>query len=277
MELRGYLDRIGYSGPVEPTLACFTEIHRQQAFRIPYDALDIQLGHPLDRDVARIYDRVVNRSRGGWCYELHELLVWALRDIGFDVRLVTAGIHRREGGDSKLGSHTAILVDLDQTYLADLGLGDGIRDPIPLREGTYHQGRLSFELQRTADGYWRFLNHAFAFPTNFDFRDVPLDEALIDQFGVYYQTSPDSLYIQNLVCQIMQEETVTCLTGRVIRQKTPDGTTKRLVAEDEFEQVFADLFGICDPAIPSLWPRVAARHQELFGDATIEQVSVAGF
>ncbi len=278
MDVDGYLRRIGFRGAVAPTLECLTQIHRQQAFTVPYDTIDIMLGRTVDRDVARIYDRIVNRHRGGWCYELHELLAWALREIGFSTRLVTAGIHRREYGDAKLGNHTAVLVDLDRTYLADLGLGDGIRDPIPLAEGTYHQGRLTFNLERLPDGYWRFQNHAFSYPTNFDFRDdQPFNAELIERFSTEYRTSPDSMYILNFTCQIMQEETVTCLTGRVLRHKTPEGTSKRLLQEHEFEETVNRVFGIHEPEIRSLWPRIEARHRALFGDTPIEQLDIGGF
>jgi N-hydroxyarylamine O-acetyltransferase len=277
-KLDAYLRRIGFQGTIAPTLECLTQIHRQQAFTVPYEALDIMFGRIIDRDVGRIFDRVVNRRRGGWCYELHELLAWALRKIGFSVRIVTAGIHRREYGDVKLGNHTAVLVDLDRVYLADLGLGDGIRDPIPLEEGDYHQGRLSFRLERIPDGYWRFQNHAFSYPTNFDFRDnEPLDETLIERHTAEFRTSPDSMYVLNLVCQIMQEETVTCLTGRILRQKTPVGTSKRLIGEEEFEDTIGSVFGIRDPEIRSLWPRVQARHEAVFGNAPIEQLNITGF
>jgi N-hydroxyarylamine O-acetyltransferase len=277
VDLQAYLDRIGYSGAVEPTLACFTEIHRRQAFAIPYDTLDIQLRRPHDRDIARIFDKAVTRRRGGWCYETHVLLHWALQEIGFSARVVTAGIHREQFGDVKLGNHTAVLVDLDKVYLADLGLGDGIRDPIPLQEGIYHQGALTFRLERTADDYWRFRNHAFAFPTNFDFRDAPLDEDLIDRFSAAYQSGADPLYHKNLAIQIMFPETVTCLSGRVLRYKTPNGTTKKLVERDQFEDVLREVFGIVDPDTMKVWPNVEARHRELFGDKTIEELNVTGF
>lgn len=87
----------------------------------------------MDRNRERIFDKLVSRQRGGCCYETHELLHWALVAIGFDAMLVTAGIHRREFGDVKLGNHTAILVALDRTYLADLGIerDDSIRNNIP--------------------------------------------------------------------------------------------------------------------------------------------------
>jgi N-hydroxyarylamine O-acetyltransferase len=219
----------------------------------------------------------VTRKRGGWCYETHELLNWALREIGFNSRIVTAAIHREQYGDSEFGNHTAILVDLDQTYLADLGLGDGIRDPIPLREGTYDQGRLRFTLERTTDDYWRFRNHAFAYPTNFDFRDEPLNEAQVDRHAAAFQSGEDPTFIKNLACQIMFPETVTCLSGRVLRFKSPDGTTKKLVEREQFAAVLREIFGIVDAEADSVWPGVEARHQELFGDRPISEVSVSGF
>lgn len=277
MRLQGYLDRIGFVGKPRPTFECFREIHRQQAFTIPYDTLDIHLRRPHDRNVERIYDKTVTRKRGGWCFETHELLNWALREIGFNSRIVTAAIHREQYGDVEIGNHTAVLVDLDRTYLADLGLGDGIRDPIPLEVGSYQQGRLKFGLEQTPDGYWRFRNHAFAYPTNFDFKDEPLDEKSIDAFSAAFQSGEDPTFVKNLACQIMFPETVTCLSGRVLRFKTPDGTTKKLVQREDFSTVLKHYFGIVDKDADSVWPGVEARHRELFGDKPFDEVVVTGF
>jgi arylamine N-acetyltransferase len=91
MQLAKYLERIGYDGEAEPTYECLTAIHRGHAFAIPYENLDVQLGRPLDFDTDRIFDKLVMHPRGGWCYETHILLEWALREIGFDVMQVAAG------------------------------------------------------------------------------------------------------------------------------------------------------------------------------------------
>jgi N-hydroxyarylamine O-acetyltransferase len=277
VHLKEYLDRIAYSGPVGPTLECLTGIHRCQAFTIPYENLDIQLGRYLDRDWSRIYEKLVSQRRGGWCYETHELLFWALREIGFEATMVMAGVHRREFGDMKLGNHTAILVQLDQLYLADLGLGDGIRDPIPLLAGDHRQGRLLFRLEKIDSEYWRFHNHAFAYPYDFDFRIAPVDLALIDKRAHELQTDHGSVLAQNLVCQIMHAESITCLTGRVLREKSPEGTTKALVSEQDFERILAEVFGIRDEAITSVWPKVEARHRLLFADQPIHHINLTGF
>lgn len=277
MQLDKYFARIGYADEAGPTHECLTGIHRRHAFAIPYENLDVQLGRSLDFDEERIFDKLVMRPRGGWCYETHILLEWALREIGFDVMQVAAGIHRNERGDEIVGDHTAVLVRLGETYLADLGLGDGIRDPIPLIEGTYTQGALSFRLQRLDDGYWRFHNHAFAYPRSFDFRDEAADWELIRLHNQRQQTDPATPLVSNFVCQIMKPETVTCLTGRVLREKTAKGTSKKLVSKDDFDEVLYRVFGIQDKEALSIWPKVAARHDELFGEQTADQINFHGF
>lgn len=276
MHLEDYLKRIGYDGNVQADLDCLTRIHRCHALSVPYENLDVQLGRPLDQDVERIFHKIVSRRRGGWCYEQNGLLGWALGEIGFDVTRVVGAMERREGGDETLGNHLVLLVQLDKTYIADLGVGDGSRTPLPLVEGTHQQGDLVFRLERINDGYWRFHNHSFGIPTTFDFRQEEADETLLARTNDELQTSPDSTFVQNFVAQIMREDSITCLTGKVLRDKTSVGTTKTILSSaEELEHALADVFGIEDPKIQSIWPRIQARHAALFGDQTPDQIDVS--
>ena len=276
MRLEDYLIRIGYEGDVQPDLDCLTGIHRCHALSVPYENLDVQLGRPLDQDVERIFHKIVTRRRGGWCYEQNGLLGWALGEIGFDVTRVVGAMERREWGDEMLGNHLVLLVQLDRTYIADLGVGDGGRAPLPLVEGTHQQGDLVFRLERINDGYWRFHNHSFGITTTFDFRQEAADEALIASTNHELQTSPDALFVQNFVAQIMHENSITCLTGKVLREKTALGTTKTILSSaKELEHTLVEVFGIEDPEIRSIWPRIQARHAVLFGDQTLDQIDVS--
>ena len=277
MKLQAYLDRIGYEGRVEPTLECLRQVHRRQALSVPYENLDVQLGTPLDLDIDRIFEKVVGRRRGGWCYEVNGLLGWALAEIGFDVTRAAGGVLRAERGDAALGNHLILLVRLDRDYLADLGLGDGIREPIPVQSGAYQQGALEFRLEEMADGYWRFHNHSFAHPPSFDFRASLADEALLAAKCNALQTMPELTFVQNLVCQIMAHETVTCLTGRVLRHKSGEGNSKALISScGELVQTLDEVFGIRNVDVSLLWPKLVARHELLFGDKPIDQITFAG-
>lgn len=277
MKLADYLARIGFAGDTSLTIDCLTEMHRCHALSVPYENVDVQLSQVLDFDLERIFHKIVTLKRGGWCFELHLLFSWALREIGFDVSTVAAGIHRAEDGDKMLGNHSILLVNLDETYLVDLGLGDGPREPIPFREGTFTQGHFEFTLEKLPDGYWRFRNHAWAIPDNYDFDpNQPDFDKLIKQCHEL-QTDPESGFVRNLVCQIMQPEQIICLTGRILRTKTQSGTKKSLVSHSEFENILADVFGIRDQDIASLWPDIDARHKAVFGDKKIAEIKFDGF
>ena len=62
--LSAYLNRIGYSGPTQPTLDVLRAVHRQHLLSIPYENLDIHLGRELSLDLDTIFDKIVTRQRG---------------------------------------------------------------------------------------------------------------------------------------------------------------------------------------------------------------------
>jgi N-hydroxyarylamine O-acetyltransferase len=278
VRIESYLERIGYEGSVKPDLDCLKKIHLQQALSVPYENLDIQLERPVDQDVERIFDKIVRNRRGGWCYELNGILHWVLEEIGFDVSRCVAGVLRSERGDSILGNHLILLVQLDDLYLADLGLGDGIREPVPIKPGSYVQGELVFRLEKLNDGFWRFHNHGFGDPTQFDFKTIPANEQLLTDKCHSLQHDATSVFVQNLACQIMTTNSVTCLTGQVLGHKTSEGTTKKLLnSAEELENTLVKVFGIRDPDTRSVWSRVRHRHIELFGEKSIDEIDLAGF
>ena len=149
-----------------------------------------------------------------------------------------------------------LLVDLDRTYIADLGLGDGLREPVPLAEGVYEQGPFTFRLERLDDGYWRVWNHAGGDPEAFDFRDHPADEDLLARQCHRLQTSPESGFVLNLACQQMSLDGLVTVTGRVLARTTPEGTTKHLIGSgEELEETIAREFGLEGVPVASLWPK----------------------
>jgi N-hydroxyarylamine O-acetyltransferase len=277
MDIANYLARIGFDGDTSPTIDCLTELQRCHALSVPYENVDIQLSRMLDFDLERIFHKIVVLGRGGWCFELHLLFSWALRKLGFDVSVVAAGIERAEFGDTMLGNHSILLVDLGETYLVDLGLGDGPREPIPFHEGTFSQCHFKFKLEKLPDGYWRFHNHEWAIPENYDFDPYRPDADKLTKQCHELQTDPESVFVQNLVCQIMEPDQIICLTGRILRTKSQFGTKKSLVLQAQFENLMVDVFGIVDQEIAGLWPDITKRHNAVFGDRKVEDIEFDDF
>ena len=55
---------------------------------VPFENLDIQNKIKIDLD--NLFDKIVIRNRGGFCYELNGLFYKLLKQIGFAVRMVSA-------------------------------------------------------------------------------------------------------------------------------------------------------------------------------------------
>lgn len=267
MNLQAYLDRIHFEGAPRVSLATLIQLHRKHLLSISYENLDVQFGHRVGLDIEGIYTKLVERKRGGWCYEMNGLLEWALTTIGFDVTRVNGGVMRSERGDAALGNHLVLLVRLDETWLVDVGFGDGIIEPVPLEPAEVVQRGFHYRLEELRDGYWRFHNHPYGGAPSFDFSTAPADESLFERQCDFLQSSTESSFVANLVCQRFVDDGYDIQLGRVARRITRHGITSRLVASaDELVERLMRDFDLDVPEAAGLWPGIVARHEQLFGD-----------
>lgn len=267
MDLQAYLDRIGYVGAPRADLQTLAELHRRHLYAIPYENLDVQLRRPVSIDPQAAFEKIVHGGRGGWCYEMNGLFGAALEAIGFSVTrmagAVGRGLHPRP-----LGNHLVLRVDLDRPYIADVGFGDGIREPFPLETGSHQCSGYEFRLEALEDGWLRFHNHATGGAPFFDFEDRPADRDQLADTCRWLSTSPDSIFVQTAICQRHRPDAIDVLLGRVIRRVTPSQKVDRLLTSaDEFVSVLKSRFDLDLPEAAALWPGICAKHDELFGEA----------
>jgi N-hydroxyarylamine O-acetyltransferase len=269
LDLSAYLNRIRFDGSVRPDLATLKAIHRAHQYAIPFENLDVQRRRPIVMDLAAHYDKIVCQRRGGWCYEMNGVMGWALKEIGFDVMRVGAGVMRVLAGDAQLGNHLCLLVCLDQPYLVDVGFGGSLVEPLPLRatEREDHPYRLG--LGEVGQSYWRFTEIAHGDAFSFDFRVAPADEALLAQKCRFLQTDPASPFIQNLVVQRRTADTHFSLRGRVLAATHTTHVDKMLLnSEEELVATLRDCFDLDAPEAATLWPSICARHEAVFAGSS---------
>jgi N-hydroxyarylamine O-acetyltransferase len=267
LELSAYLHRIRFAGSVRPDLATLTAIHRAHQYAIPFENVDVQLRRPIVMDLEAIYDKIVRRRRGGWCYEMNGVMGWALQQIGFDVMRIGAGVMRVQAGDAQLGNHLCLLVRLDQPYLVDVGFGGSMAEPLPLRASEREDRPYRLGLSELDDGYWRYAEtaHGDDDAFSFDFRVAPSDEALLARKCQFLQTDPASPFIQNLVVQRRTADTHHSLRGRVLATTYSARVDKKLLnSADELVATLRDTFELDTPEAAILWPSICARHEALF-------------
>jgi N-hydroxyarylamine O-acetyltransferase len=110
--LPAWLERIGYTGPLEPTLATLAAVVTASSQAIPYENIDVLLGHPPKLDIASLQDKMVANGRGGFCFEQTLLLRAALRAMGFAAAGLLARVILGLPADSeRIAAHGAVRVD----------------------------------------------------------------------------------------------------------------------------------------------------------------------
>ena len=260
MNIQAYLKRINYTGPLEPTLETLCNLHRQHLLTIPYENLDIHLGRKLELSEAAFFQKIVLEKRGGWCYEMNGLLAWVLGELGFEVQYLSGAVNREKNGANAEGNHLVLLVNLEQPYIADVGFGDGILEPLPLQEGVYCQGFLEFCLSQE-NHRWVFHNHPEGGAKSFDFTLKPHQFSDFVQRCQYLQTSPASGFVQTTVCQVFTNKGLVTLRGAVLKTIAKDGVTRRVIdSGKEYEYLLQSVFGLELPKVSDLYSKVWQRH-----------------
>jgi len=136
LPIEPYLVRIGYTGPIQPTIETLKALQSLHNESVPYENLDIMNGVPLSLEIPAIYDKIVTRGRGGYCFETNGLFAWLLRRIGYGVTEHFARYLRDEPA-LPMRRHRVLLVEAGgETYLCDVGIGSSV-PTFPLRFEMY--------------------------------------------------------------------------------------------------------------------------------------------
>lgn len=260
MQLSGYFARIGFKGPATPDLKTLRAIHRAHLCAIAYENLDIHLGRALALDLPAVFDKLVTRGRGGWCFEMNGLLAWALREIGFQVSMLGAAVNPVSADMLPGRDHLVLRVDLDQPWLADAGFGNGFLEPIPLRAGRFTQLGLRHGLSR--DGaYWTYHSDPL-FDSRFVFSEQPLVWQDFAGRCHWLQTDPASWFTALTACfRARDNGTILALRGRMLSDYTRRGPARREIFElPDYASTLRRDFGLSltDPELAVLWPRAQA-------------------
>ncbi|MFT5100049.1 MAG: N-hydroxyarylamine O-acetyltransferase [Flavobacterium sp.] len=265
-DLNKYFERIGFDGEATPDLATLKSVHRAHVLAIPYENVDVYLEKPVDQDITRIFHKIVQEGRGGWCYELNGLLGWALIKIGFDTTRHTGGVFRAETGDEAFGNHLMHTVLLDDTFIVDVGIGDFIKEPVILREGSFIREGKTYRLEHLQDGSWRFHNAQGTMPPSFDFFYEAANEDQLNVRCSLLQSDPQSMFRQNLICQQMTATGFKSLIGRMYTD-TDKGLDGHVIKnEAELHRIITICLGITPPNLDGLWEKVCIRHDALTKD-----------
>ena len=155
MDVNLYLRRIGVDHTPAPTAESLALLQSEHLMHVPYENMDILWNRPIVLEKQALYEKIVLKNRGGYCFELNELFGHLLRALGF---VVTDLFGRFLKGEPTIPMrrHHVLLVTVpgeETQHICDVGVGSGSPTwPVKLVEG---------EEQKQADGLYRFTIDSF--------------------------------------------------------------------------------------------------------------------
>jgi N-hydroxyarylamine O-acetyltransferase len=269
MNLSAYLRRIRYEGPLVPTFDTLRALHRAHAMAIPYENFDVQLRRPVTIDPQAAFEKLVERKRGGWCYEMNGVFGLVLDKLGFEIT-------RRSADGSSAHSHLFLTVNLDgTTYVCDVGFSDGPIEPYPIVEGPFTQEGFEFRIENEASGRWRLHNHRFGAAPNF-LAGLPDEAAMADRCQ-WLQTAPDSLFVQHALVFSRTRGGISSLIDRTLRTITPTEAIRTVIDDaDEYVATLKTRFSLDLPEAATLWPALCERHEKYLCESAARKAAKAG-
>lgn len=200
---RLYLQRLGYDAPPAPTLQTLQALQLRHVCTFAFESLSTLMHVPVPIDLPSVEQKVLLEGRGGYCYELNQMFLALLQELGFDACGITGRVVM--GGPPEAHTartHRLSLVTLEGVrYISDVGFG-GMVPSSPLQldtdtvQATAHEpyrltfdGQGSYTLWAQVAGEWRGL---YVF-------DLQVQAAIDYEIGNWYvSTHPDSPFVGQL-------------------------------------------------------------------------------
>ena len=243
-----YLERIKYSGDLEPNLDTLKKLQKTHLLNVPFENLDIHNNIPITLSIDKIFNKVVNRNRGGFCYELNGLFYELLVALGFDAIRISARVYDQKKGYGKEFDHFAIIVTIDNTrYLTDVGFGEFTFEPLDITLGVVQNDeRGNYLIDDHENGYLRvsIVDDKYITP-KYIFSDI--ERALSEFEGMckYHQTSPDSHFTGKRLITLPTENGRMTISGdTIIIKELKSATGFVLKNEAEYEKELWNKFKI---------------------------------
>jgi N-hydroxyarylamine O-acetyltransferase len=257
-DLSAYLARIGL--PARPTVddAGLLALQRAHRLAIPFENLDIALGRPIAIDGDRVFTKLVERRRGGYCFEQNRLFRDALAALDFTVRPLLARTWLL-ARDTPPKTHTVNLVTVgEQEWIADAGFGGSYAPPMPLIDGaeaTAPDGA-RFRLVREADWGWMLWRAGDPLATDgrtessewerqYSFTTAAVAEADLLLANHWTSTAPGTRFTTHRIVGIALPTGYASLTDRHYRRRTAsDSVSAELTDPRVYRLRLSLVFGI---------------------------------
>lgn len=253
LDLGEYFDRIGYRGAAAPNLEVLQALVSAHAKAIPFENLDPVRGVPVD-DLSpeALAGKLVQRGRGGFCYEHNGLMGYVLARLGFRVRRLAARVvwMRPTDAPTPPQTHTVLAVTFPGSlgsYLVDVGFGGQTpTSPLRIETGSVQQTTHEpYRLEDRGDGLLLMVSVRGEWQPLYEFSNRTAPDIDLEMGSWFVSTHPASHFVTGLTAARVTDDARLNLANRNLAIHRADGTEKiRLDDAAAVVDALRDRFGI---------------------------------
>ncbi|MCF2856844.1 arylamine N-acetyltransferase [Pseudoalteromonas sp. SMS1] len=240
-----YLAELGLSNDTLD-LAFLNQLQRAHIAHYSFNSISVLLNQPMPLDLPHLFNKLIAKRRGGYCFEHNKLVYHILKNLGFEVKRLLARVVYNRDIDVP-NTHRATLVTYQGThYVIDVGFGpQGALYPLALVPNKpQRQGNDTFRIlqKRRTEYHFQILKDDMFF-TLYTFELGHFTEADCDLSHFYSHAHPDAAFVNNLVVSQKTLYVTHSLRNQQYHHITPhhkEITT--ITSEKQLHQLLNDLF-----------------------------------
>jgi len=245
-QVEQYFKRLNVQHIVDNKSSTLMALHQAHMLNVPFENIDIHLGHEIHLSIAQLFEKVVMNKRGGFCYELNYLFAALLTTCDFKVSLLSAQVF--DGG--ALGrefDHMLLLVGVEDThYIADVGFGDSFIFPIELGTEPVEQFGYQYKLMEKNEKQVllrKKINENWQ--PQYTFSLTPYQIEAFKPMCEFQQTSLESSFTKKSVCSIAtQTGRLTISNGKFIETNKGIRSEKLIGSSKSYRQILQEYFNM---------------------------------
>lgn len=202
MDPQAYLSRMHWHGDLQPTLENLNGLVYAHQTHVAFENMDpYYYKKPVSLDPADIYEKIVERKRGGYCFEMNGLFCWLLNELGYHAWTCMVKIVRPDFDGPIPAMHRGVIVELEQDlYYCDVGYGGPApAGAVRVEDGfsVEHQGE--FFRMTALDRYWWEIERndsSGEWVPLFRFYTMPQEDVDFMTMNYFCSAAPQSIFTQ---------------------------------------------------------------------------------
>jgi N-hydroxyarylamine O-acetyltransferase len=227
-------------------ITLLNKIQSNHIAQYSFNNLAVILGQELPLDVESLFNKIVERRRGGYCFEHNKLVLTVLAELGFEVRVLLAKVIYNRDIEVARTHRVTLLTLAGDDYIVDAGFGHlGARFPVKIELGLIQeQGDAQFRIIKNVKDeycYQVFKDGDFFTLYTFDLHQYTESDCLLGHF--YSHQHPDAAFVNNLViCRKFTNEIKSLRNSEFHHIKGDVTKTTQIITTSQLHKLLTEVY-----------------------------------